>query len=43
MGIEECVFDHIKKRGIGKVLRMGKACNRCRSASANAEILRKSR
>ncbi|KAF9643913.1 hypothetical protein BDM02DRAFT_3132089 [Thelephora ganbajun] len=25
MGIEECVFDNIKKRGIGKTLRMGEA------------------
>jgi len=32
MGIEDCIYDHIKKRGIGKTLKMGQACNLCRSA-----------
>ena len=30
MGIEDCVFSSIKKRGIGKTLRMGEACTYCR-------------
>jgi len=30
MGIEDCVYDGIKKRGIGKTLRMGQACSYCR-------------
>ena len=30
MGIEDCVYDNIKKRGVGKTLKMGEACAYCR-------------
>jgi hypothetical protein len=32
MGIEDCVYEQVKKRGIGNTLRMGEACACCRSA-----------
>jgi len=41
MGIEDCVYDHVKKRGIGKTLRMGEACKRCRSARTYVGVSRK--
>ena len=30
LGLEVCIYKQIKKRGIGKTLRMGEACKRCR-------------
>ena len=39
MGIEDCVFDSIKKRGIGKTLRVGEACNLCRLVRAVILVL----
>ena len=33
MGLETCIYKQIKKRGIGKTLRMGEACKRCRSVT----------
>ena len=32
MGIEDCVYESVKKRGIGGTLRMRESCERCRSA-----------
>lgn len=31
--IKDCVYEQVKKRGVGKTLRMGEACKRCRSAT----------
>ena len=39
MGIQDCVYEQVKKRGIGKTLRMGEACACCRSARTHMEIL----
>lgn len=30
MGMDDCVYEPIKKRGAGTILRMGEACNLCR-------------
>jgi len=30
MGIEDCAYSYVKKRGIGKTLKMGAACAYCR-------------
>jgi len=30
MGIEDCVYDNVKKRGVGKTLKTGQACAYCR-------------
>jgi len=30
MGIEDCVYGSVKKRGVGKTLKMGQACAYCR-------------
>ena len=38
IGIEDCVFDPIKKRGVGKTLRMGEACNFCRLARVDVNL-----
>ena len=33
MGIEDCTYAQIKRRGTGKTLRMGEACEYCRSVT----------
>ena len=33
LGLDYCVYKPTKKRGVGKVLRMGEACGRCRLAT----------
>jgi hypothetical protein len=38
VGIWDCIYDHVKKWGIGKTLRMGEACRYCRLAKNNTEI-----
>ena len=40
MGIEECVYVNVKKRGIGNILKMREACIRCRSVTTNNLALR---
>ena len=40
MGIEDCVYENIKKRGIGKTLKMREACIRCRSVKTDSLVLR---
>ncbi|KAF9643480.1 hypothetical protein BDM02DRAFT_3191569 [Thelephora ganbajun] len=40
MGIEECVFDNIKKRGVGKTLKMGEACKLCRMRKKKCDAKR---
>ena len=32
MEIEDCIYEPVKKRGVGKTLRMGEACACCRLA-----------
>jgi hypothetical protein len=32
MEIEDCIYEPVKKRGVGKTLRMGEACASCRLA-----------
>jgi hypothetical protein len=39
MGIQDCVYEKVKKRGVGKTLKMGEACACCRSARTHIEIL----
>ena len=38
MGVELCVYDQVKKRGAGSTLRMGEACERCRSDPVNKSL-----
>jgi hypothetical protein len=40
MGIQDCIYEQVKKRGIGKTLRMGEACTCCRLVRTHIEILR---
>ena len=30
MKIENCIYDSVKKRGVGKILGVGEACTYCR-------------
>ena len=30
MRIKDCVYDNVKKRGVGKILGVGEACTYCR-------------
>jgi hypothetical protein len=39
MKIEGCIYDHVKKRGIGVTLRFGEACKYCRLARTDVVIL----
>ena len=32
MGIENCAYARIQRRGVGKTLKTGEACEHCRSA-----------
>ena len=35
LGIEDCTYEWVKKRGVGRTLKMGEACEYCRSATAS--------
>ena len=37
MGIENCAYARIQRRGVGKTLKTGEACEHCRSATMNEE------
>ena len=39
MGIEYCVYENVRKRGAGEILKMREACNSCRSAEMNGSAL----
>jgi hypothetical protein len=39
MGIQDCIYEQVKKRGVGKTLKMGEACTSCRSARTRMETL----
>jgi hypothetical protein len=37
MEIEDCIYEPVKKRGVGKTLRMGEACACCRLARPHGD------
>ena len=39
MGIQDCVYEPAKKRGVGSILKVGEACACCRLVRAHMEIL----
>ena len=41
MGIEFCIYKQVKKRGAGTTLRMGEACEPCRSDVVNKPFKRR--